>query len=117
MRVDDFEVESFAQTLRKLMKDRGVSAKLVSQATGIPTSTLSEWTAGRIPKFGKDIVKLSRFFGVSLEYLVTGQVPETKLLENLMDEGDGDGFMTLHRGVYRVRVEKFLGSSKKRQND
>ena len=99
------ETMSFAENLKRLMKERGITSRTVSQATGIPTSTLSEWTAGREPKLGPPVVKLARFFGVSLECLVTGE-EETgdvvaAVLDNLNDE-----FATIHEGVYRLKIEK-----------
>lgn len=113
---DNLLVRSFSETLKTLLSERGVTAKVVSQATGIPTSTLSEWTAGRVPKLGKDVMKLARFFGVSVEFLITGEEPEPRIVGDLL-ESMGDGFTTLHRGVYRVKVEKYLGPGKKRKDD
>lgn len=103
---------SFSETLKRLMKDRGVSMRVLAQATDIPSSTLSEWTAGREPKLGEPVVRLARFFGVSLEYLVTGKEPEQEIVGNILD-GMDDGFFTIHQGVYRVHVEKFRGKKTK----
>lgn len=116
MQLEDIKMESFSEVLKKLMRARGVTAKVVSQATGIPASTLSEWTAGRMPTIGRDVMRLARFFGVSIEFLITGQEPEEKIVGDILED-IGDGFTTLHKGVYRIRVEKYLGSSKKRKDE
>lgn len=56
----------------KLLKAKGCSAYQVSKATGIAQSTLSDWKNGKsIPKADK-IQKIADFFGVSAEYLMTG---------------------------------------------
>ena len=42
----------------------------VSEATGIPRSTLTDWKSGRsVPKIEK-IIKIAEFFGVSVDELV-----------------------------------------------
>lgn len=57
----------------KLMKAKGCSAYQVSKDTGIAQSTLSDWESGKsIPKADK-IQKIADYFGVSAEYLMTGE--------------------------------------------
>ena len=57
----------------KLMKAKGCSAYQVSKDTGIAQSTLSDWKSGKsIPKADK-IQKIADYFGVSAEYLMTGE--------------------------------------------
>lgn len=95
---------TFSENLKRLMKERRVSAKVVSEATGIPPSTISEWTAGREPKLGDALIRLARFFGVSLEYLATGEEKEPQP-EDFLNALD-DSFITIHQGVYRMKLEK-----------
>jgi transcriptional regulator with XRE-family HTH domain len=102
---------SFADNLKRLMKERGVSARVLSQATGIPASTISEWSGGREPKLSEPAVRLSRFFGVTLEYLVTGQDSAETVINDVIHQLE-DGFTTIHQGVYRVRVEKLKDQKK-----
>lgn len=57
----------------KLMKANGYTAYKVSVATGIAQSTLSDWKKGKsTPKTDK-LQKIADLFGVSLEYLTTGE--------------------------------------------
>lgn len=60
----------FSKNLKELIKRRSVSLTKVSKETGVPMSTLSEWTAGREPKISEALLKICDFFGVSLEELV-----------------------------------------------
>lgn len=56
---------------------RGLKDLDVSRATGISPSTLSDWKNGRIEKLKVDKLKLiADFFGVSVDYLLTGEHPE-----------------------------------------
>jgi transcriptional regulator with XRE-family HTH domain len=102
-------VKTFAETLKRLMRDREVSAKLLSKATGIPQSSISEYLNGsRSATLGEPILKLAKFFGVSLEYLITGKHPEEEIVNGLVEDLE-EGFTTIHRGVYRINIEKFSG--------
>jgi transcriptional regulator with XRE-family HTH domain len=112
MDADNKSMAKFHETLRALMTDRGVSASVVSQATGIPKSSLSEWLSGRIPKFDEALVRLARFFGVSVEHLLTGEEPEVALVHDILEQAE-EMFTTVHHGVYRLRVEKYVGKKGK----
>ena len=70
----------------KLLKAKGCSAYQASKATGIAQSTLSDWKNGKsIPKADK-IQKIADFFGVSAEYLMTGNDGEEGKKYYLNDE-------------------------------
>lgn len=57
----------------KLLNEKGVTAYKVGKATGIAGSTFTDWKNGRsVPKQEK-LQKIADFFGVSLEYLMTGK--------------------------------------------
>lgn len=108
----DSKVSHFAETLKRLMRERGITPKALSRATGIPSSTLSEWSAGREPRLGDQLIRLSRFLGVSIEYLATGKSPDLEPLEELAGILN-EGVVTVHRGVYRVTIEKVLNQPQK----
>ena len=58
-----------------LLKEHGITTYQVSKATGISQSTFSNWKARRnliSPEKGKIIAD---YFGVSLDYLMTGKEP------------------------------------------
>lgn len=60
----------------KLLNERGITSADVSRGTGIRESTLSAWKQ-RGGAIGADRAKLiADFFGVTLEYLMTGKDPE-----------------------------------------
>ena len=61
--------EIFIQLLQKY----GVTPYKISKETGISQTTLSNWKSGRsIPKT-ESMQKIADFFGVTLEYLLTGK--------------------------------------------
>ena len=63
------------EIFEKLCQERGVTPYRVSEETGIKTSALSAWKSGRsTPKFEKMKV-IADYFGVPIEYLATGVMP------------------------------------------
>lgn len=56
----------------KLRDSKGVKDATVAKATGINQSTFTDWKTGRsVPKKEK-LQKIADYFGVSLDYLMTG---------------------------------------------
>lgn len=66
----------------QLCKEKGVTAYKVCKSTGITTATISNWKAGRYTPKQEKMQKIADYFGVTLEYLMTGNegnVKEPKL--------------------------------------
>lgn len=61
--------EIFEQLLQKY----GVTAYKVSKETGITQSTLSDWKRGRSTPKTDNMKKIADYFGVTIEYLMTGK--------------------------------------------
>ena len=92
-----------------LLAKHGVTPYRVAKETGIATATLSDWKKGRsIPKQDK-LKKIADYFGVTVDYLMTGKEEiekketkltpkderdiEKKLSETLDQIVNGDGLM------------------------
>ena len=61
--------EIFEQLLQKY----GLTAYKVSKETGITQSTLSDWKRGRSTPKTENMKKIADYFGVTVEYLMTGK--------------------------------------------
>lgn len=61
------KMNPFSRVLVQLMDRKGTSIRDLYRSTGIPPSTLSEWTAGRVPRLTPELLKLCDYFGVTLE--------------------------------------------------
>ena len=59
----------------ELLKERNVTAADVSRATGIRTSTLTDWKMGRTKPKSDKLKAIADYFGVTVEYLMTGEEP------------------------------------------
>ena len=77
------------EIFQKLLDKHGITAYKVAKDTGITTATLTNWKKGRyVPKQDK-LQKIADYFGVTVEYLMTGKMQEnsgSKL--TLKDERD-----------------------------
>lgn len=62
----------------ELCRKKGVSAYRVSKETGITTATLTSWKQGKYEPKADKLNKIADYFGVSVEYLTTGQEKEQK---------------------------------------
>lgn len=101
---DQISMVSFGQSLKHLMKERGLSVRKLTEQTNIPKSTIAEWLSGRSPKFSPELIKLSQVLGVSLETLLVGKSTEEQIIEELVT--NKEKFIQIFKGVYRITVEK-----------
>lgn len=64
--------------LNQLLSKYGVTAYKVAKETGITTATLSNWKQGKYTPKQDKLQKIADYFGVSLEYLMTGKEDAVK---------------------------------------
>ncbi len=62
----------------KLRDAKGVKDSDVVKATGITKSTFSDWKSGRSKPKNEKLQKIADYFGVSVEYLMTGETSSEK---------------------------------------
>lgn len=60
--------EVFEQLLRK----KGVSSYKVAKEAGVTQTALSNWKSGRSTPTAKTLQKIADYFGVTIDYLMTG---------------------------------------------
>ncbi|SET79344.1 Transcriptional regulator, contains XRE-family HTH domain [Lacrimispora sphenoides] len=83
--------EIFEQLLQKC----GVTAYKVSKETGVTQSTLSDWKRGRSTPKTDNMKKIADYFGVTVDYLMTGEeakdiTPEASRIETLAAHFEGE---------------------------
>lgn len=62
-------MNKFAERLKELREEKGLSELQLAKVLGISSTTINRWERGlRIPNLDS-LVLLSRFFGVSIDYL------------------------------------------------
>jgi len=73
-------IEGFGSRLTMLRAAKGLSIAQLSRQLGFSSSVISRYESGeRLPSFS-GLIKLSRFFGVSTDYLLgVAEIPDTGL--------------------------------------
>lgn len=66
------------EIFEQLLSKYGVTAYKVAKETGITTATLTNWKQGRYTPKQDKLQKIADYFGVSLEYLMTGKEDAVK---------------------------------------
>ncbi len=74
----------------KLLEKYGVTAYKVSKATGIAGSTFTDWKNGRSAPKQDKLQKIADYFGVSIEYLMTGKQNTEKEVPALTSKDERD---------------------------
>ena len=73
------------EIFEKLLKGLGITAYRFCKDTGVSTSTISTWKK-KNSKIGMDLAEtISNYFGVSIDYLMTGKEDEPKKKNNTDD--------------------------------
>lgn len=67
----DGEQEMY-EIFEQLLQRNNISAYKVAKETGVTQSTLSDWKRGRSTPKTENMKKLADYFGVSIDYLMTG---------------------------------------------
>lgn len=60
------------EIFEKLCQSHNVTPYRVCKETGLTTATISNWKAGRYTPKADKLQKIADYFGVSIEYLMTG---------------------------------------------
>src|SRR5262249_6264061 len=91
--------------LKELIVERGVSAREVARACGIPQSTLTSFLSGRSTYKLDHVLALAQHFNVTLEYLLFGDGTRPTSL-------DGMTTVPIFDGWAKIRIERPLPSEK-----
>lgn len=90
-------------TLSALLEAKNLSLRELSKKTGVPYSTLQEWTSNRTPKNPIQIQKVASHFDVSMHFLLFGAEDRAEPLTKLLKEDLFSG--TFEISIKRVRLK------------
>lgn len=66
------------EIFEQLLQKNGISAYRVSKEAGVTQTALSNWKNGRNTPSTQTLQKIADYFGVSIDYLMTGKEPDKK---------------------------------------
>lgn len=61
------------EVFEQLLQKYGVTAYKVSKETGVTQTSLSNWKSGRNTPSTKTLQRIADYFGVTVDYLMTGK--------------------------------------------
>lgn len=65
------------EIFENLLKERGVTAYKVAKESGVTQTALSNWKTGKSTPTTKTLQKIADYFGVTIDYLMTGKERQT----------------------------------------
>lgn len=77
------------KVLASLLKEHALNLRQLSEATGVPQSTLNHWMENSTPRSPADAKRVAQFFRVSLHYLFFGVEDENGAESQSRGKGDG----------------------------
>ena len=86
-----------------LLQKYGLTAYKVSKETGITQSTLSDWKRGRSTPKTENMKKIADYFGVTVEYLMTGKEEPKEKAPELTARDERDIAKDLDRIMAEIR--------------
>lgn len=121
------------EIFERLLKEKNLKGADVTRATGIASSTLTDWKKGRSKPKQDKLQKIADFLGVSFEYLTTGKEKDwqptltekdekdlDKKVENLLNAVDSDTGLMLDgeimdeetREIFAMNLKNALRTTK-----
>lgn len=64
------------EIFEQLLQKHGLTAYRVAKEAGVTQTALSNWKSGRSTPTTKTLQKIADYFGVTIDYLMTGKEPE-----------------------------------------
>lgn len=91
------------EIFENLLKERGITAYKVAQDTGITTATLSSWKKGRYTPKREKLQKIADYFGVTVDYLMTGKEEQKEKTVELTARDERDIAKDLNSIMEKLR--------------
>ena len=85
------------EVFEQLLQKHGVSPYKVSKDTGVTQTSLSNWKTGKSTPTTKTLQRLADYFGVTLDYLMTGKEEPKEKSQELTARDEKDITKTLNK--------------------
>lgn len=100
----------------KIRDSRGIKDADVVRATGITKSTFSDWKSGRSTPKQDKMQKIADYFGVTVDYLMTGEEKEgyylneetAKLAQEMFEDEDMRSLFDMKRNMPPERFKAHM---------
>ena len=100
----------------KIRDSRGIKDADVVRATGITKSTFSDWKSGRSTPKQDKMQKIADYFGVTVDYLMTGEEKQgyyfneetAKLAQEMFEDSDRRSLFDMKRNMPPERFKAHM---------
>jgi transcriptional regulator with XRE-family HTH domain len=86
------------QQLKLLLNNKDITVAQLSRATAVPAKTIYHWLHGQSPRNLVQVKKIADYFGVTLDYLLFGQLAPVAGIDTLKND--------ILAGVFEVVLRK-----------
>lgn len=76
----------FSSIFNSLMNSKGITAYKMSKETGISDSLIGYWRKGERVPSAENLILISKYLGISIDYLLTGRKTEPEPTSELTEE-------------------------------
>ncbi|MGE0633746.1 MAG: helix-turn-helix domain-containing protein [Pseudobdellovibrionaceae bacterium] len=87
--------------LSKQLKAKGMTISQLSRASGVPNSTLAQWSSGVTPKNPSQALAVANVLGISLHFFLFGEEEQASDLEALETE-------LVLEGLYKLSLQRVI---------
>ena len=91
----------------QLLQKRGITPYRVSKDTGVTQTALSNWKTGKSVPTTKTLQKIADYFGVTIDYLMTGETREEDHYQDLIDQAKSYAIELLGNGFNDGEISHF----------
>ncbi len=97
------------RVLSNIVKQRRLTLKEISKATGVAATTLSEWQSNRAPRNPTHLLKVARYLDVSVHFLLFGEEDQTEPLQRLLKN-------EIFTGTFEISIKRVQINTKDKGN-
>jgi transcriptional regulator with XRE-family HTH domain len=89
--------------LKKIIQERRLTLREIANGSGVPATTIAEWSNNRTPKNPLQVKKVAEFLGVSVHYLLFEEEDKQEPLQKILKEDFFKG--TFEISIKRVNIK------------
>ena len=90
---------AISERIFDLLESRGKRASDLARALGVRPTTVSEWKSGKREPSAVHYEKLAEYFGVSLDYLITGKSARDAPVQQIIGNNNTNNVATVSGNV------------------
>lgn len=70
----------FKDVFVQLLQEKGINTNILTKETGLSNGMISKWARGAQMPSAENLIKLSNYFGVSIDYLLDRPSPSSSFI-------------------------------------